>query len=418
MALTKLGYLAVKRETTQSTAVVPTHFVRFNEGDMVLKRTVQKNDPIQNNRAAALYPVRGKDTVSGGYKFDLEANECVHWLAAALGSLTSTDVSSATDASVYSHSIKPANSLPYLSIEQGKGNLTDTTNNYRNFQVERSFGCVADSFTISGKDAGIEMDVKLKAMGQFKRGLLTQPATAGSSVKLYLDSVDGLVTTTDTLVIYDTTPQNENKAIASITAADPSVTIATLANSYAITKGAVVALMPQTPSYSIAPQYFSFGQVKAQLGATLTAAASAAAANLENWEVSFDNKSKEMYGTSVTTGHFGPNVLQPTAFEVKGKYTHYFTDVADRDAFLGLVQQALILTIDNGIVVSATDTGLKHYSVAIKLPNLIITTRDMPTGKDDLYAVKVDYEGYYDSSNAESINVIVQNAMVGTTYTA
>lgn len=34
MASTRLGYLAVKLETTLATAVKPTNFVRFKDGDV------------------------------------------------------------------------------------------------------------------------------------------------------------------------------------------------------------------------------------------------------------------------------------------------------------------------------------------------------------------------------------------------
>jgi hypothetical protein len=418
MAITRIGYLAKKRESTQGVAVVPTHFLRFKSGDMIVKQDVIVNNPIQNNRAKALNVVKGKQTIEGGYTLDLDANECVQWIADALGTLSTSDISSGTDASVYQHTITPATTIPSFTLEQAKGPLTDTSNNGQNRLVERSFGCIVDGFTISGKDNIIEMDVKVKAMGQFRESLLTANANAGSTVKLYLTSVEGLVASTDTVNIYDTTPQNETDAIAAITAADPSITIGTLGNSYTVANGAKVELVPQTPSYSVPAQLFSFGHAQIQFGADLSAAASASYENIENWDFEFSNNAKEMYGTAQAAGHFGPNVLSPLAYSCTLKYTRYFTDVKDRDAFMNITRRAAILTINNGVRISATDTNAAKYQVKINLSDLRITTHEMPTGTDELYAVTVECEAFYDASDARAVQFVVQNASAGTVYTA
>ena len=85
MSFTGEGYMMVKRESTVATAVKPTHALRFKDGDILAKQEVIENNPIQNNARSALNAVEGKKETEGTYNFDLDANECVHWLALALG---------------------------------------------------------------------------------------------------------------------------------------------------------------------------------------------------------------------------------------------------------------------------------------------------------------------------------------------
>lgn len=80
MASTRSGYLAVKKETTVGTAVKPTNFVRFKEGDVNYGLEIIKNNPIQNNRWNAINAVQGKVETNGSYKIDIDPTEVVHFL--------------------------------------------------------------------------------------------------------------------------------------------------------------------------------------------------------------------------------------------------------------------------------------------------------------------------------------------------
>lgn len=297
MTMTQLGYLAVKRQSTERTAVKPTNFIRFKDGDLENTQDNIINNPIQNNRWGAKNIVKGKITAGGTFNMDLDANEAVHFLGAGMGGLASSDVSSEEDSSVIQHILTLTTALPALSVEQAKGNLADSTNNLQNYLVKRAFGAFVDQFTITSNDGIVNLQVVLKALGIFEKATLLANAAAGSSVALSLDTVEGLVTTTDTVSIYDTTPQNETDAIASLSTSARTVTIATLGNSYTVANKAKVELVPQSPSYGTAPQLFAFHNVNFQFGADLTAAASASEENVENREFTYMNNIEERYGS-------------------------------------------------------------------------------------------------------------------------
>lgn len=192
MSSTRLGYLAVNPESTTTptiTPVKPTKFLRFKGGDFNSNKTILPNDPIQNNRRKALEPVPTTESVEGEYQFDLDANEAVHWLRAALGGFSSSDVSSGTDASVIKHTITVAKTLPLLTVEQAQGDTADTTNHRQNLQVKRAYGVSVNSFTLSATDSIINLAVNLMAHGLFEIANLLADASSGSSVALSVDRV-------------------------------------------------------------------------------------------------------------------------------------------------------------------------------------------------------------------------------------
>lgn len=416
MSLSKLTYLAVKRQTitTPNVAVVPSHFIRFKEGDLDVVEEKIVNDPIQNNVWGALNIVAGKQTCEGTYKFDLDPNECVHWLAAGCGGLVTADISSATDASAFSQTITVANALPYLCIEQSKGDITDTTNNRQNYHVSRAYGARVDSFTLKGADNLIELEVKIKALGVFDFARLLNNEAAGSSVVLDLDTVEGLVVTTDSVNIYDETPQNEVDAIAALSLTAKTITIGTLGNSYTTANKARVTLEPQSPSYSVAHRAFSFVHVNVQFGADLSAAASATEDNIENWEFTFMNDLQGKHG-SVRAGY---GVLEPLQRKAMFKFSKYFENKADWYRYRQSIKRACILTISDGVTISATDTGNKKYSVAINMSDVRFTAHEMKTGNNQLYYYNIEGELLYDASDARALQIVVQNASAGTVYTA
>lgn len=412
MSQTRLGYLALKKEATAGTAVVPTHSLRFMEGDLEKKIDNIISNPIQNNRWGALSVVRGKETCEGNFKFQFDAVESGYIMYGALGADSPVDTSSATDGSVYTHTMTiAAATLPSFTVEQGKGSLSDTTNNRLNYRVMRGYGCQFDGFTMRGSDNAIELEANIKALGIFDTARLLNNESAGSNVVLELETVEGLVAS-ETVNIYDITPQNEAKAIASLSGTAKTITIGTLSNSYTVANYARVMLCPITPSYSIAQQLMSFAMVNFQFGATLTAAGSAAEENVENWEITFSNKLDARPG-SIRPGY---GTLAARSASLKLKFQKYFASRADADAYFMAQRKACIITITNNVIISATDTGNTKYGITLKFSDLRFTAHEMKTGTDELYAYNVEAEALYDTGDSRAIQILMYNAVAD--YTA
>lgn len=415
MSLSNSGYLAIKRQSAAATAVVPTHPLRFNEGDLMLEQENIEIESVQNN-AFPTAMVKGMHKPSGEFTADLDANECVHIMSGALGALTSsTDVSSETDASVLSHQIDFAAALPNFSIEQARGTPSDTSGNRLGYEVRRAFGAQIDSFTIKGGNSGkLEFSWTLNALGIFHRAKVLKNAASGSSVAIAVDTVEGLVATTDSVNIYDDTPQNEVDAIASLSTTAKTVTIATLGSSYTVANNAMLYLEPQSLSYSVPEQVFTNGDVEFREGATLSAASSAAESNLESWELTYSNNLEGRAG-SLRKGNY---VVAPKKRGVSFKFTKYFESRMDADRYFNATKRGMEIKIMSDVIISATDTAAKRYSITIGLSDVRFKSHKMATSYGELYAYDVEAICLYDSSDSRAIRITVVNASAGTVYTA
>lgn len=413
MAMSRLGYIAWKREATPWIALKPNNFLRFKDGDLKYSQEVIENNPIQNNRWNALNAVPWKVATDWTYNVDLDFNEAIHFISAGMWWMTSSDISSAEDGSVHRHTITVANSLPSWTLEQLKGDWTDTSNHRQWYELIRWYGVYVDNFKISASDSIVNMEVWLKALWVFTSAFLLSNATAWSSVNLLLDKVEWL-TTDDSVNIYDRTPQSEVDEIASISTTNKTIQIATLGNSYTKANDAKVELIPQTPSYWTPAEVAAFMQVSFFFWNDLTAAASATESNIEDRTLEYMNGLEERFWSLRDS----PSVISPKWGSAKLKFTQYFESIAARDAFKQIKKQACIMTLNNNKVISATDTNNAKYQIKFEISDLKYTMYDMPTGTDELYAVAVEAASFYDWDDGRAIRCIAENAKAWTVYTA
>lgn len=414
MASTRLSYLAVGPQTTKLWAVKPARFIRFKEW-FEMYRELEKvlNDPIQNQRWKAIESVPTTEMAENSGVADLDPNEALHFLRAALGGMTSTDISSGEDGSVTRHTLTMANTIPYLTIEQCQADPADATNHGRNRIVRRGVGTMINTLSIAWSDALISLEVWLMSHAIFDGTPLLADAADGSSVAISLERVLGL-TTADSVIIFDRTPQSEVDPVDAISTTARTITIWTLSNTYTVANEAMVALAPQTPSYAERHRAFSIVNARFQFGADLTAAASAEPRNVENWTFEYDNQLEARVGSN---GRPGPHTIAPKGAIARLNYTRYFEDRSEYDDFINNKSEACIITLELDEVVSATDTNNHKYSIVIKLDRYIKTTDEMPTGTDELFEVQVEGEPLYDSSEGRAITIEVINKHPGSFYT-
>lgn len=389
MASTRSGYLAVKKESTVGTAVKPTHFLHYLDGDLGADLEVITNSPIQSTRWLGISAVAGKMSTSGSLNMNVDYNEVGYWLGACL---KFDDSPTDNGDNTYTHTFDTDDELQSLTIEQGKGDVTGTA-----YEINRAFGAHVDNLTINASDGMVGMSVDIKSLGIFQRSRLTADASAGSDVDVEIESVEGLVAT-DTVKISDTTPQSEEDAIVSISAVNKTIEIASLGNSYTVANEAKVELTELTPSYS-AEALFSFDHCSFQFGTDLTDAASNAEENVEDWEFSYSNNIEERYGSLRKT----PSVIAPKAATATLKFKRYFENVTDRDRYLNTTRQACIITIEDPNTIIGNST--RNPSLVIKISDLRYKTYALPTGTDELYVAEIEGDCYYDATDTRAVQI-------------
>jgi hypothetical protein len=418
MAYTKKGYMAVIAETTAGTAVKPTHFLRFPEGNIKAEQTIIKNMSIQNNRHNSLNYFPGKINTDVSMTFEYDYTDSVYWLYGVLGGLTSADISSDTDTTVYSHTMVISDTSPSFTLEQAWGATDSATTDKQEYQVDRLFGAYVDSVEISASDETTKITANFKALGSFDQANLIADAGAGATVALQLDSVGGLVAA-DTVRVYDETPQSEADAIAAVSTSAKTITIATLGNSYTIANNARVTLEPQTATYNtFRPCMFHHWTFKT--GSDVSAADSASAINRFDWTLSIMNNGETYYGTNVLTGYHGrgPALYAKKGFDATLKFRKYFTTKDDQNLFLESLGKAIVLEAINNEIVSDTDTNDRKYGLRFEISEAVITKMDRSSGSDDVIMLDIEMDCKYNSSDARAIRAIAYNGSAGTVYTA
>lgn len=411
---TREGYHAIKNDASND-VVVPTNFVRSEDGSIDFNKTTNYAQSKQNDRAANIQAVPWQEDTEGTLNFSYDSNESVFLLYGVLGDISSADVSSATDGSVYDHTIEPDLCLPTFSYEEGIGRITDTSNNRQNVLIKRSYGATINSakLTIADERAMIEANVVSK--GQLIQADVLSDVSNGSSVVVSLNSIEGFVVGED-VNIYDDTPTNETATIDAISTTNKTITLDTLSNSYQIADNAKVELIPQTPSYSLAQQLFASGQATVQFGEDLTAAGSAAAGCIRDASISIDNQVEK----KPCLGKFaaGAGGIVPKGRLVTVEFTRSFQNKEDMDKYIQARSFAMIITLDNEQVVSTTDTNDATHKLVLKLPKVTIDSMPITSENNGVYEYTVSATAVPDSTAWWDIQAIATNGKAGTYYTA
>ncbi len=192
-----------------------------------------------------------------------------------------------------------------------------------------------------------------------------------------------------------------------------TITIATLGASFD-KEETKVELAAQTPSYSVEPQNAALYDVKVQMADDITAAASAAETNRDSVTFKQNNDMEEVPGT-IRKGNGRVNSKRPVAtLEMK----KVFTNKAEYDTWLRTKKQAIILTLDNGVIISATDTANTTYKTQIKCPQVVYDAFEIPTDNNAIYEIQATLEILHDATAGYAITYVCENAKAGTYYTA
>lgn len=264
---------------------------------------------------------------------------------------------------------------------------------------------------MAASDGEISLAVNTKCLGIFQTANLVADVTAGSTKTIFLDNVEG-ITSTDSLNIWKNTPLNETIVLSAVSTTLKTVTATTLVAPYTVALKSKVELIPVAASFPDDDVIFSFFHCAFQEGADLTAAAAAGLSNYEDWTLTYNNNTEERYGSLRQSA----SVIAPKGAGAKLKFTKYFTDVTKRDQWRSMTPTALILTISNNQIIAATDTNQTKYSTVIKCPKVVITSYEMPTGTDELYAESIEAEIFYDKTAGYAIQIETTNSKANTYY--
>lgn len=409
---TREGYHSFRND--EAGAIVPTNFIGSESGGIELNKTTVYSTSKRNDRALNGQAVPGQEQIGGTVEYSYDSNESLTWLYGVLGTIASTDVSSLTDGSVFSHVIDTALCLPTFSYEEGIGRITDTTNNLQNYLVKRTHGAVVNSTTLTIDGDKVMISGEFVGEGQIVLSEVKSDVTAGTGVVISLSTVSGYVVG-ESVNIYDTTPQNEVAVITAIDTAARTITC-DVVNTYLLANKPKVELVAQTPSYSVNQELFASGHATVRFGSDLTEAETAEVGCIRGFTLNIGNEVEE----TSCLGSFSASAggVVPKGRSVTAEFTRNFKNKSDMDKYIRAEEFSMIIEIDNNHVVSTTDTNSATHKVIIRLPKVSINTMPLGTDNNGINEYTASVTATVDSTTGYDIQVEAVNGTAGTYYTA
>ena len=164
----KSVYTAWRLEVTPGVPLLPNKFVPEIENSMMKNVENISSDSRFNILNNTLYVAPGANKVGWGLNVEVDTRNILMRWHLLLGSLTSADISSATDLSVYQHTLEDTVcGYKTVTLENKKWGC-ELSADKSNIIVQRSYGCVPNSskMTISNK-ALVKLENTVKAQGMF-----------------------------------------------------------------------------------------------------------------------------------------------------------------------------------------------------------------------------------------------------------
>ena len=444
----RLGYMAIIKETTENTAVKPTTFIPILKEDIVPKYDLAISMPVAGNRVLNLTGVpnaipapTGKITVNvepktfghfleGVYGASLKgillpitaasgyftvgevitggtsaktatvvavSNEKDYLLVSApsgaftIGETLTGATSSKTatlgvyDATVYGHEfLAPATALPTYTVEFG----------YLNEAV-RFTGVRFSEMIVNQKNNIITADINVIARAEFKHARVTAVTVDGAGTKtITVDQTTGLVVG-DTIKLYKpstgafqdfSTTSVKTHTVASIVD-ENSFTVTNLQTATAV--GDLIILAPQTSTYATVDPFTWVGGSRASLSDTnVLTALTATAENIEDFEIQLINEVESRHAANgANTVNRFPSSNYLKGLKGSGKLHKVYTDMNFLDRLR--TNRSMGLQVKHtGVAIAAT---AMKYQLDFRAPKIIFDAFNPIIDTDGLLDQQIPY---------------------------
>jgi hypothetical protein len=279
----------------------------------------------------------------------------------------------------------PSASLDTYTIEIG----------YQN-EVRRFMGVRFNQIEFSQSDNIIQAGIGITARSAFHNAYITEAVSSGAgSQTINLDQTTGLVVG-DTIKVYrDGTGYLDFSAASTKThtigtiPGETSITVTNLETSLQV--GDLIVLAPQTTSYSIAREFSFIGGTEIAVEDNITTAVSASCASVEDFTVTITNTLEPLHtacGTNFVNRFPSRNVLG--ALEGTGSFTRTYTDQSFIDKLRKNRDQAVYIK-SVGTQIGSTGT---NYEVRVLFPSVQFDNFDANLDTNSVIKEEISYTGY------------------------
>jgi hypothetical protein len=180
----KSVYTAWRLEDTNGTPKIPDKFIPEMENSLnknIENINAESRFNILNN---VPYVAKGANKIEGSIKTELDPKNSPMWLLMLLGQMTSTDIGSVTDGTVYRHVIQDqVCGYKSVTIENKKGGC-ELSADKTNIVVQRTYGVVPNSTKMSiDSNAIVKLENTVKGQGMFDVSFLIADEKAEKTTK-------------------------------------------------------------------------------------------------------------------------------------------------------------------------------------------------------------------------------------------
>lgn len=407
----KFWYGTIGMQTNPTDPVqTNTPFMRI-DGDIMKNTDKVQNTSIQNIRNNASTLVEWSETTEGTLNMELSAIDVVFFLLATLWKLTTTDVSSGTDGTVFEHVIEEENcDLPTMSVEIKKGGCTSWSADPsgQSTMVTRWYGCMMNTFTLNIEEWILTCNAEINAYGAFDVAQLIADPT-WTTYKFKKWQIRGLVVG-DICRLYESNTETfEEVTISAIDYTADTVTFTAVTSVlFTVANDTKLELVQKTVNYD-SPQLFGFQNARVRIADTLANAATAEPTAVKTLNLNLWNNLQVDTQTEY-------NTVKETWSDYTVDMTLLYENNKIRDARRNNTQQAMIIEIDNAKIISATDTNNETFSIRFEINKFEYQTFEAPTATGALIEESVVWLILYDDVAEKSITAKVYNDKANNYY--
>ena len=462
----RVGYAALKVETTENTAVKPNTFFPVLKVDIVPKYDPAISSPVSGKRTLNLrsipnaiaaptgkidinvepktfghflkgcygtevvgnyFPITSAsgsftvgETVTGGSSAKTAvvgavSGENDYLLVSTMsgaftagetitgGTSSKTATLGTTSSTVYGHEFSaPQNNLATFTLEVGFVN-----------QVQRFTGVRFNEITLNQKNNIITATITFTARAAFQFGRVTAITTAAAGTKtITVDQTTGLVVG-DTIKLYRPSTDAyqdfvsggvQTHTIASVVT-ETTFTVTNLQTSTAV--GDLIELAPQTPTYSTSNEFSWAGASTVRTSETsMLACVTAAAQNIEDFEVIVQNEIESRHaanGANIVNRFPSANILK--GLKGSGKLDQFFVN----NLFVDRLRQNRPFSVQ--VVSTALPIGATtiQYSLDTRMPSAIFNAFNPTISEDGLLDQKMPFTLFDNTTSGYFTKTILVN---------
>lgn len=168
-------------------------------------------------------------------------------------------------------------------------------------------------------------------------------------------------------------------------------------------KAAFKGFFPTSGSFTqttVSGSLISFNDYQIQLASSLVSAAASSKVAISDFSLSIENNAEVIF----ESGQSRASRVAWKELKVTGSFTRFFETTTDRDNYLNLNKQSLIVTCSGNALPSSN-----VESLTFNLAKLAYTDSDIETGLEDFFAIKTTFTAEVDLLQGKQYDIVLRN---------